>query len=68
MKAMIIFTEAIRFLKQFLLQDLERKGYKDFADDEIPWVITVPAIWSNASKQFMRKAAENVSLGAVFSI
>ena len=28
---------------------------------ETNWVITVPAIWSNGSKQFMREAAIAVS-------
>ena len=33
----------------------------DFLDDEeIHWVITVPAIWDDAAKSFMRRAAEEV--------
>ena len=28
--------------------------------DEIHWVLTVPAIWNDAAKQFMREAAEAV--------
>jgi len=27
---------------------------------DISWVLTVPAIWSDGSKQFMREAAEMV--------
>jgi len=30
-------------------------------DNEITWVITVPAIWDNAAKQFMRDAATKVN-------
>lgn len=33
---------------------------KVFNDDDIHWVITVPAIWDLRSKEFMRKAAEKV--------
>lgn len=29
----------------------------EFRDDEIRWILTVPAIWSDTSKAFMRKAA-----------
>jgi hypothetical protein len=28
--------------------------------DEIQWVLTVPAIWSDPAKQFMRVSAEQV--------
>lgn len=31
-------------------------------DSSIRWVITVPAIWSEESKQFMREAAYKVGL------
>ena len=30
-------------------------------DDEVHWMLTVPAIWSEAAKQFMRKAAQKVT-------
>ena len=29
--------------------------------DDIFWVLTVPAIWDDSAKQFMREAAVNVS-------
>jgi hypothetical protein len=29
---------------------------------DIRWVLTVPAIWNDGAKQFMREAAEKVSL------
>ena len=31
-------------------------------DENIEWVLTVPAIWDDPAKQFMRKAAEKVFL------
>jgi hypothetical protein len=39
--------------RQLLDQHLEEK--------DIYWVLTVPAIWKDVAKQFMREAAENVS-------
>ena len=32
----------------------------DMEDSDITWVLTVPAIWTDPSKQFMREAAEKV--------
>jgi hypothetical protein len=32
----------------------------DIRDNEIKWVLTVPAIWSDPAKEFMRKSAEKV--------
>jgi hypothetical protein len=29
-------------------------------NSDIHWVLTVPAIWNDAAKQFMREAAEEV--------
>jgi len=31
-----------------------------FSDSDYHWVLTVPAIWEDAAKQFMREAAEKV--------
>lgn len=33
------------------------------ADEDIRWVITVPAIWRSAAKQLMREAAYEAGLG-----
>jgi len=32
----------------------------EIKNDDIDWVLTVPAIWNDSSKQFMREAAEMV--------
>jgi hypothetical protein len=67
MPAVRVFSEAIRFLKEHLDKTLARKiettessQQISWADD-IRWILTVPAIWSNEAKQFMRVAAEQVS-------
>ena len=36
--------------------------FSDPNPDTIRWVLTVPAIWTEASKKFMREAAEKVSI------
>ena len=63
MLALDVFTAAIKFMRQFLLKELNKRGVKeeDLEITEFSWVITVPAIWNNDAKQFMREAAKRVS-------
>lgn len=58
MPAMRVFTESIKFLRTHLEEHIRSKtdGIKP---QEIDWVLTVPAIWSDPAKQFMREAANN---------
>ncbi|KAK3602831.1 hypothetical protein CHS0354_026385 [Potamilus streckersoni] len=58
MPARKIFGAAIKFLKKHLLDTLSTRG-TGVAENDIHWVLTVPAIWSDAAKQFMREAAVN---------
>lgn len=57
--AIIVFTEAIRFLKNHCLGVFNERDLK-FTINDIFFVITVPAIWTDAAKQFMREASERV--------
>lgn len=65
MKAFNVFVEALRYIKKHLvdnLQDPSRIG--DIAiktHKEIHWLLTVPAIWDDLSKRFMRDAAVMVT-------
>ena len=59
MEAMKVFSAAIGYLKDHLLSTCE-KQLTDIKDSDIKWVLTVPAIWNDPSKQFMREAAEKV--------
>ena len=61
MPAKTVFRECIKHLKEQLLHALEKKA-TTFTLDDIHWVLTVPAIWSDAAKQFMRESAAEVSL------
>lgn len=57
---MDIFAHAIGFLQQHLLDDLNSRGTGITYPQEIHWVLTVPAIWDDPAKQFMREAAKKV--------
>ena len=57
--AMTVFSESIRYLKEHLLEELTKKA-TTMTEEDIHWVLTVPAIWSDAAKQFMRESAVEV--------
>ncbi|KAJ8298863.1 hypothetical protein KUTeg_022923 [Tegillarca granosa] len=59
--ALKIFSLTINRLKQHLLSDFDRRGIP-YKNDDIHWVITVPAIWTDAAKQFMREAANEAGI------
>ena len=70
MLALDVFSEAIGYLKRHVMKSCDDRGF-GLSDREIKWVLTVPAIWGDAAKQFMRIAAEKVSSkikGAQFSL
>lgn len=56
MPAMVVFSESFRYLKQSVF-DCVCKQLIDIELTDIQWVVTVPAIWSDPAKAFMRKAA-----------
>jgi molecular chaperone DnaK (HSP70) len=57
--ALDIFSMVIKYLKKHLLDTLETRG-TGLDNNDIHWVLTVPAIWTEPAKQFMREAAEKV--------
>ena len=57
--AMTVFSESIRYLKEHLLEALAKRATTMKVED-IHWVLSVPAIWSDAAKQFMRESAVEV--------
>ncbi|KAJ8311225.1 hypothetical protein KUTeg_011223 [Tegillarca granosa] len=59
--ALEVFSHSIRYLIQQLHARLDEKG-ADVRDDDIYWILTVPAIWNDPAKQFMREAAENAGI------
>lgn len=56
MPAMKVFSTCIRYLRQHMTDSWSSR-LLDIQDDEIQWVLTVPAIWTDSAKQFMREAA-----------
>ena len=65
MKAIDVFDGLIRFFKDHLLHRLRERS-SDIRETDIRWVLTVPAIWSDAAKQFMLVAGERVCFYVFF--
>ncbi|XP_053400026.1 heat shock 70 kDa protein 12A-like [Mercenaria mercenaria] len=61
MAALLVFSISIRYLKDHLMDTLGRR-MTGILPGDIRWVLTVPAIWSDGSKQFMREAAEKAGI------
>ena len=59
LEAQTVFTESIKYLKGHFQKTINKQG-KTFKDSEILYVLTVPAIWGDSAKQFMRTAAVEV--------
>lgn len=64
--ALTVFSESLRYLKDHALNTIQEASFQTVCDqEEITWVITVPAIWSAAARQFMRLAAKEVKAGVI---
>jgi len=61
MSAITIFSMAIKYMREHLMAALKKKD-SDVRESDVMFILTVPAIWSDASKQFMREAAIAVRL------
>eukprot|EP00058_Branchiostoma_floridae_P006841 XP_002592329.1 hypothetical protein BRAFLDRAFT_240123 [Branchiostoma floridae] len=58
-----VFSHALRYLKQHMMKEIAKVSQTiHIGDEDIRWVITVPAIWNDAAKQFMREAAYNANI------
>ncbi|KAL4009154.1 hypothetical protein ACER0C_003006 [Sarotherodon galilaeus] len=63
MKALKVFTESLRYLKEDALKTIaENTEGTKFKASDFTWVLTVPAIWDSSAKQFMREAATQAAI------
>ena len=59
--AIKVFGLSLRALTSHMLKLLESEG-TNIKPREIKWVLTVPAIWPDNAKQFMRSSAEKIHI------
>ena len=61
LSAQTVFSLCIKYLKDDLVKVVENRFTgEELTENDIKWVLTVPAIWNDAAKQFMRESAELV--------
>ena len=59
--AKLLFSSCIRYLKEHFRKTIDERQI-GVQEDKIKWIITVPAIWNDSCKQFMRESATEVLL------
>ncbi|XP_015232476.1 PREDICTED: heat shock 70 kDa protein 12A-like [Cyprinodon variegatus] len=62
MKALDVFAEALRFLKDDALTYISDTGGRRLTASEFTWVLTVPDNWDDSAEQFMREAATQLQI------
>ncbi|XP_045157694.2 heat shock 70 kDa protein 12A-like [Mercenaria mercenaria] len=62
LRALDVFAIIIEYLIKDMLQDVNKRLAGIIQESEIHWVLTVPAIWTDGAKQFMREAAEKAGI------
>lgn len=62
LRAMDVFSHCIKYLKDTMISAMTKKITFDIKDTNIDFVLTVPAIWGDAAKLFMREAAINAGI------
>lgn len=65
MKASDIFACCIEYIKNKVFVRAE-EAVRGLTEEQIHWMITVPAIWNESARQFMREAATKVCLFSLF--
>ncbi|KAK3576503.1 hypothetical protein CHS0354_034178 [Potamilus streckersoni] len=61
MPALDVFAMSIKFLKDDAIHQAQ-ENKTGLSETDFYWILTVPAIWSDKSKQFMREAAEKAGI------
>ncbi|XP_068688676.1 heat shock 70 kDa protein 12A-like [Montipora foliosa] len=63
--ALVVFSLSIKFMKDEAVKIIRaRTGVESYSANDIQWVLTVPAIWTPAAKQFMREAAYEAGIAS----
>lgn len=57
-----VFSKSLIYMREEVMKMLENDNHTQANNkDNIHWIITVPAIWEEVAKQFMRNAAKHVN-------
>ncbi|XP_015795733.1 uncharacterized protein LOC107372095 isoform X1 [Tetranychus urticae] len=62
--ALNVFAHSLRYFKNHALTELSEQCATKIEDEDVRWVVTVPALWRQTAKQFMRMAAYQAGLAS----
>ncbi|MCC3568578.1 MAG: chaperone protein [Oscillatoriales cyanobacterium] len=57
-----LIADYIRLIKDEALKEIKNSTSGELKDEEIRWCLTIPAIWKDADKDLMRRAAQKAGL------
>ena len=66
LSAMTVFSLTLNYFRNHALRELGDATGSKITQNDIRWVITVPAIWRQKAKQFMREAAYEAGIGGKY--
>ena len=64
LSAMTVFSMTLKYFRNHALRELSDATGSKILPQDIRWVVTVPAIWRQKAKQFMREAAYEAGIGS----
>lgn len=62
--ALTVFAHSLRYFKEHALEELSDQSATRIYNEDVRWVVTVPAIWRPSAKQFMRQAAYEAGIAS----
>lgn len=71
MPAIDVFARSIEYLKDEFVKKFEERNLQVSItplNENVTWILTVPAIWDEPAKQFMEEAAELVMFTYIIDI
>ena len=63
-----VVSLTLRFFREHALRELSHQCGTTIDNDDVRWVVTVPAIWNEQAKKFMRLAAYEVEIKLVLPL
>ena len=64
--ALKIFSYSLKWLKDTVLNEINDQLLEKIQNENIKWILTVPAIWKAKSKYFMREDDYEVIFFSIF--
>ncbi|TRY76832.1 hypothetical protein TCAL_12998 [Tigriopus californicus] len=64
LSALEVFSHTLKYFKDHALKELSDSIGSKVVMDDVRWVVTVPAIWRQQAKQFMRESAYAAGIGS----